>query len=73
MDSQSTVAILLDKILTIAHQYALEVLEFRDWQRRSWELKLKHVFREGNYAADFLANYSHTLQRGVSFCFYFKL
>ncbi|CAN1801100.1 hypothetical protein LINPERHAP1_LOCUS22812 [Linum perenne] len=28
MDSQATVAILLDKSLTIAHQQVLEVLEF---------------------------------------------
>ncbi|CAN1781354.1 Putative ribonuclease H protein At1g65750 [Linum perenne] len=44
---------------SIEHQHALEVLEFRDW-----ELRLKHVYREANQAADFLANMGHSLPRG---------
>ncbi|CAN1166153.1 Putative ribonuclease H protein At1g65750 [Linum perenne] len=64
MDSQAAIAILLDKSLTIAHQHALEVLEFRDWMNRDWVLRLKHVYREANRAADFLANLGHSMPRG---------
>ncbi|CAN1155661.1 Putative ribonuclease H protein At1g65750 [Linum perenne] len=39
-------------------------LAVRDWIRKDWELRLKHVYREANQAADFLANFGHGLQRG---------
>ncbi|CAN1787562.1 hypothetical protein LINPERHAP1_LOCUS17701 [Linum perenne] len=48
MDSQVAIASLLDKNVTIAHQHALKVLESREWLRREWDLKLKHVYREVN-------------------------
>ncbi|CAN1845775.1 Putative ribonuclease H protein At1g65750 [Linum perenne] len=31
---------------------------------RDWALKLKHVYREANRVADYLASYGHTLPRG---------
>ncbi|CAN1331699.1 Putative ribonuclease H protein At1g65750 [Linum perenne] len=37
------------------HQHAMEVLEFRDLVARDWDVRLRHVYREGNHAADFLA------------------
>ncbi|CAN1850420.1 Putative ribonuclease H protein At1g65750, partial [Linum perenne] len=37
------------------HQHAMEVLEFRDLFARDWDVRLRHVYREGNHAADFLA------------------
>ncbi|CAN1169676.1 hypothetical protein LINPERPRIM_LOCUS19922, partial [Linum perenne] len=43
---------------------ALEVLEFQDWAARNWDLRLKHIYREANQAADYLANLGHTLHRG---------
>ncbi|CAN1845776.1 Putative ribonuclease H protein At1g65750 [Linum perenne] len=64
LDSQAAIAILLDKSVTVSHQHALEVLEFRDWLDRDWALKLKHVYREANRVADYLASYGHTLPRG---------
>ncbi|CAN1336495.1 hypothetical protein LINPERPRIM_LOCUS37170 [Linum perenne] len=33
----------------------MEVLEFRDLVARDWDVRLRHVYREGNDAADFLA------------------
>ncbi|CAN1146097.1 Putative ribonuclease H protein At1g65750, partial [Linum perenne] len=64
MDSKAVIAILLDKDQSIDHSHALEVLEFRDWATRNWDLRLKHIYREANQAADYLANIGHSLQRG---------
>ncbi|CAN1178450.1 hypothetical protein LINPERHAP2_LOCUS33673 [Linum perenne] len=30
-------------------------LDFRDLVARDWDVRLRHVYREGNHAADFLA------------------
>ncbi|CAN1732359.1 hypothetical protein LINPERHAP1_LOCUS1596 [Linum perenne] len=64
MDSQAAISILLDKNQSIDHQHALEVLEFRDWAARNWDMRLKHIYHEANQAADYLANLGHTLHRG---------
>ncbi|CAN1845141.1 Putative ribonuclease H protein At1g65750 [Linum perenne] len=64
MDSKAVIAIILDKDQSIDHSHALEVLEFRDWAARNWDLRLKHIYREANQAADYLANIGHSLQRG---------
>ncbi|CAN1336488.1 Putative ribonuclease H protein At1g65750, partial [Linum perenne] len=37
------------------HQHAMEVLEFRDLFARDWDVRLRHVYREANHVADFLA------------------
>ncbi|CAN1314879.1 Putative ribonuclease H protein At1g65750 [Linum perenne] len=64
MDSQAAMAILLDSRPSIDHHHALEVFEFRDWMNKDWELWLKHIYREANQAADYLANFGHSLPRG---------
>ncbi|CAN1169620.1 Putative ribonuclease H protein At1g65750 [Linum perenne] len=63
-DSMAAMAILTDNSARISHTHALEVLEFRDWLRRDWEIRVRHVYREANFAADFLANQGHSLPRG---------
>ncbi|CAN1794637.1 hypothetical protein LINPERHAP1_LOCUS20370, partial [Linum perenne] len=47
------------------HQYTLQVLEFQDWLQRDWEVKVKHVYREANHAADYLANLGHNTTRNT--------
>ncbi|CAN1779642.1 Putative ribonuclease H protein At1g65750 [Linum perenne] len=64
MDSLAAIAILLDMSPVINHQHAVEVYQFRDWVSKDWEIKLKHVYREGNQAADYLARLGHKLHRG---------
>ncbi|CAN1813887.1 Putative ribonuclease H protein At1g65750 [Linum perenne] len=59
MDSKAAVTILLNSEPDSSHQYTLEVLEFRDWLHRDWEVKLIHIYREANHAADYLANLGH--------------
>ncbi|CAN1800305.1 Putative ribonuclease H protein At1g65750 [Linum perenne] len=65
MDSTAAVAILLDKESTLSHQYALEALEFKDWLQRDWTVTIKHIYREANHAADYLANLGHNTTRGT--------
>ncbi|CAN1162506.1 Putative ribonuclease H protein At1g65750 [Linum perenne] len=35
-----------------------------DWMGKDWELHVRHVYREANKAADYLANLGHSLDRG---------
>ncbi|CAN1274277.1 Putative ribonuclease H protein At1g65750 [Linum perenne] len=63
-DSKAAIDILTDNSAVISHSHALEVLEFRDWLRRDWEIKIRHVYREANFAADYLASRGHSLPRG---------
>ncbi|CAN1836495.1 Putative ribonuclease H protein At1g65750, partial [Linum perenne] len=65
IDSTAAVAILLSKELVPSHQFALEVLEFRDWIHRDWMVRVKHVYREANHAADYLASLGHNTTRGA--------
>ncbi|CAN1179460.1 Putative ribonuclease H protein At1g65750, partial [Linum perenne] len=65
MDSKAAVAILLNSESGSSHQYTLEVLEFQDWLHRDWEVKLIHIYREANHAADYLANLGHNTIRGT--------
>ncbi|CAN1813888.1 hypothetical protein LINPERHAP1_LOCUS26989 [Linum perenne] len=65
MDSKAAVTILLNSEPDSSHQYTLEVLEFRDWLHRDWEVKLIHIYREANHAADYLANLGHNTICGV--------
>ncbi|CAN1187377.1 Putative ribonuclease H protein At1g65750 [Linum perenne] len=41
-----------------------EYLGSKDWLEKDWELKVKHIYREANQAADYLANKGHRLARG---------
>ncbi|CAN0912825.1 Putative ribonuclease H protein At1g65750 [Linum grandiflorum] len=43
------------------HQHAAILLQFNELSLRDWEIKLSHVFREGNVMADSLANEDHSL------------
>ncbi|CAN1256841.1 Putative ribonuclease H protein At1g65750 [Linum perenne] len=56
-------------ILTCAddpiHQYATEVLSFRELCNREWRVEIRHVYREANKVADFLANQGHLFPFGT--------
>ncbi|CAN1148225.1 Putative ribonuclease H protein At1g65750 [Linum perenne] len=64
IDSQAVVALLSETSSRITHSHALEVLEFQDWMKRDWEVKLSHVYLEANHAADHIASRGHTVPRG---------
>ncbi|CAN1133907.1 Putative ribonuclease H protein At1g65750 [Linum perenne] len=65
LDSSAAVAILLNQETSLAHQYALEVWEFRDLIQREWMVNVRHVYREANHAADYLASIGHYTPRGT--------
>ncbi|CAN1215609.1 Putative ribonuclease H protein At1g65750 [Linum perenne] len=65
LDSSAAVAILLNQETSLAHQYALEVWEFRDLIQREWTVNVRHVYREANHAADYLASIGHYTPRGT--------
>ncbi|CAN1816373.1 Putative ribonuclease H protein At1g65750 [Linum perenne] len=55
LDSQAAIAILLSPEDPL-HQYMAEVLYFRELCGREWRVRTRHVHREANKAADFLAS-----------------
>ncbi|CAN1157990.1 Putative ribonuclease H protein At1g65750 [Linum perenne] len=46
------------------HQHRALVAEFHDLRNRQWEVSLSHVYREANFAADYLANLGHSFSFG---------
>ncbi|CAN1168888.1 Putative ribonuclease H protein At1g65750 [Linum perenne] len=65
MDSRAAVEIIMNYESASSHQYTLKVLEFQDWLHRDWEVKVIHIYREANHAADYLANLGHNTIRGA--------
>ncbi|CAN1743220.1 Putative ribonuclease H protein At1g65750 [Linum perenne] len=63
MDSAAAIAILEAKG-EIDHQHAMEVIQYRELLTRDWTVKIKHIYREANKAADSLANRGHSLGLG---------
>ncbi|CAN1306112.1 Putative ribonuclease H protein At1g65750 [Linum perenne] len=54
MDSKAAIALLVNGNVT-TNQHALETLQFNELLGRTWDLRIEHIYREGNGAADFLA------------------
>ncbi|CAN0881249.1 Putative ribonuclease H protein At1g65750 [Linum grandiflorum] len=66
LDSRAAFQLLLgDGELT--HQHSSEVASFREMLDRDWLIKVEHIYREGNRAADYLAALGHSLSLGVHF------
>ncbi|CAN1133649.1 Putative ribonuclease H protein At1g65750, partial [Linum perenne] len=60
-DSQTAISLLCNEG-HVDHQHSNLVLDFRELQRRHWDLRLCHVYREANFAANYLAdNLGHSL------------
>ncbi|CAN1167222.1 Putative ribonuclease H protein At1g65750 [Linum perenne] len=64
LDSQAAIAILLS-LEEPQHQYMAEVLYFRELCGRDWRVKTRHVYREANKAADFLASQGYFFPFGI--------
>ncbi|CAH9063024.1 unnamed protein product [Cuscuta europaea] len=64
LDSQVAIQLLMEEGER-AHQHSSEVAQFRELLNRNWTVRVEHVYREGNRAADFLASLGHTLPIGV--------
>ncbi|CAN1761121.1 hypothetical protein LINPERHAP1_LOCUS7791 [Linum perenne] len=48
----------------IVHQHTREVLQIQELLNGDWEVKLQHIYREGNKVVDFLAGLGHRLAFG---------
>ncbi|CAI0544574.1 unnamed protein product [Linum tenue] len=49
------------------HPHFLLVQEARRMLALDWQVQLIHVYREGNFVADYLASAGHKLQQGLHF------
>ncbi|CAN1224348.1 Putative ribonuclease H protein At1g65750 [Linum perenne] len=65
-DSSTAVSALLSTAEP-THQHFLLLLEFQDLLSRPWQIKISHVFREANQAADYMANLGHSFDFGIHF------
>ncbi|CAN1157810.1 Putative ribonuclease H protein At1g65750 [Linum perenne] len=63
-DSQVAVQLLTDESST-NHHHGLEISQFKEFNARSWEIRIQHIYREGNRAADFLASIGHQRPIGI--------
>ena len=67
IDSTSAIA-LIHNTNAECHPYASVLKHVQSLLQRAWVVKIQHIYRERNRAADFLASLGHGLQLGV--CFY---
>ncbi|CAN1285203.1 hypothetical protein LINPERPRIM_LOCUS18909 [Linum perenne] len=51
----------------IVHQHTREVLQIQELLNGDWEVKLQHIYREGNKVVDFLAGLGGMQSAGQSF------
>ncbi|CAN1841222.1 Putative ribonuclease H protein At1g65750, partial [Linum perenne] len=64
IDSQAAISILSASEDPL-HQYACEVMYFRELCRRNWVVHIRHVYREANKVADFLASRGYEFPFGI--------
>ncbi|CAN0916842.1 Putative ribonuclease H protein At1g65750 [Linum grandiflorum] len=65
-DSRTAIAIFANAS-DLDHQHAALVMQFKELCSRQWEVHLSHIYREANYAADYLANLGHSFIYGLHF------
>ncbi|CAN0863350.1 Putative ribonuclease H protein At1g65750 [Linum grandiflorum] len=63
-DSMTAISILA-KDSELRHQHATLVIQFKELCSRQWEVTISHIYREANFAADYLANLGHSLPYGM--------
>ncbi|CAN1185698.1 hypothetical protein LINPERPRIM_LOCUS38849, partial [Linum perenne] len=49
----------------VTHQHASEITSFREMYDQEWMVKVEHIYREGNQAADYFDSLVHELSLGV--------
>ncbi|CAN0870119.1 Putative ribonuclease H protein At1g65750 [Linum grandiflorum] len=52
-------------VADLDHQHEILVMQFKEFCSRQWEVNLSHIYREANNAADYLANFGHSLNYGL--------
>ncbi|CAL1405542.1 unnamed protein product [Linum trigynum] len=61
-DSRTSMELIWESAGT--HPHYILVSQILQLLSRDWQVELKHVFREGNVAADYLASLGHSLSVG---------
>ncbi|CAN1151625.1 Putative ribonuclease H protein At1g65750 [Linum perenne] len=56
---------LLQHTRNFDHQHESLILQFEELLRRDWEVKIQHIYREGNFLADHVANIGHLFPFGL--------
>ncbi|CAN1143560.1 Putative ribonuclease H protein At1g65750, partial [Linum perenne] len=64
VDSQAILSLIRANNLE-EHQHGVEVAALRELLERDWEVTITHTYREGNSAADYLADLGHQFPLGV--------
>ncbi|CAN1195124.1 Putative ribonuclease H protein At1g65750 [Linum perenne] len=64
LDSQVAISLLTSSQVP-EHQHAAEVLHFQNLCRRDWIVNIRHIFREANKMADFLASRGYEFPFGI--------
>ncbi|CAI0436867.1 unnamed protein product [Linum tenue] len=65
LQTDSAAAISLLQSDQVNHPHYTMTAAIRNLLARDWEVSIDHVFREGNYAADYMASVSHDLPVGI--------
>ncbi|CAN1163134.1 Putative ribonuclease H protein At1g65750 [Linum perenne] len=63
-DSACAIQLLRD-MRNYDHQHASLMLQFEEMLKHDWEVKMQHIYREGNFLADHLANIGHLFPFGL--------
>ncbi|CAN1142156.1 Putative ribonuclease H protein At1g65750 [Linum perenne] len=63
-DSKAAVETLSNRRSPVGQHSSL-VEQFFELSSRLWEVSIHHIYREANYAADYLANFGHSLGYGI--------
>ncbi|CAI0402746.1 unnamed protein product [Linum tenue] len=63
MDSTTAINILTSSE-HMEQRYFILVQQFQELLNKSWEVKISHIYREGNKVTDFLANKVHSSSIG---------
>ncbi|CAN1761176.1 Putative ribonuclease H protein At1g65750, partial [Linum perenne] len=66
VQSDSAIAVkLLSGLHQAPHQHSNLIRNFQELMSRQWEVTIEHIYREANFAADYLANSGHDLDIGT--------
>ncbi|CAI0385655.1 unnamed protein product, partial [Linum tenue] len=63
MDSTTAINILTSSE-HMEHMYYILVQQLQELLNKSWEVKISHIYREGNKVANFLVNKGHSISIG---------
>ncbi|WCJ36333.1 Polynucleotidyl transferase ribonuclease H-like superfamily protein [Euphorbia peplus] len=67
MDSKAVISLVQGHV-NVHHPYGWIVRECQEFLKRSWDIRFLHVYREGNRAADWMANFAGSLALGHHEC-----